>query len=65
MKKIVLLIVFCIFDLFLAYIITLDAVQACKVHSLKNIFDLIYSVFAFVIFLRVQWILMSKGKDEK
>ena len=62
MKKLILL-VFCIcFNLIILYIIVLNSIQLYKLCSKKNFIDLIYSVFAFFIFIRVQVILFHKKK---
>ena len=65
MKKKYLLLSFCIlFNCMILYIIVLNAIQLYNVHSKQSLLDLIYSLFAFVIFIRVELIVFHKNKTE-
>ena len=63
-KKFVILFLCIFFDLAILYIIVLNSIQLYNNHSKKSLLDLIYSIFAFVIFIRVEFILFHKNTSK-
>ena len=66
MKKNFVILVFCIlFNLAILYIIVLNSIQLYNTHTKKSLLDLIYSIFAFVIFIRIEFIFFYKNKSKQ
>lgn len=64
-KKTIILFICIVFNLAILYIIILNSIQLYKTHSIKSLLDLVYSIFAFVIFIRVELILFHKNNTER
>mgnify|MGYP003294969314 len=61
MKKKIIFLLFCILsNIAILYIIVLNSIQLYSTHSKKSLLDLIYSIFALIIFIRFELILLKK-----
>jgi hypothetical protein len=65
MKKKIIFLLFCILsNIAILYIIVLNSIQLYSTHSKKSLLDLIYSIFALIIFIRFELILLKKEYHE-
>lgn len=61
MKKKIIFLLFCILsNIAILYIIVLNSIQLYSTRSKKSLLDLIYSIFALIIFIRFELILLKK-----